>query len=153
MYCISAFYQPLQNRLLQIEWKWFQLFDREFFVVRPACRWLKYLTSVDCCFTKKQLSGKYYSFLPCWCLAAWTVEKETAKNSSKRKFQSIRATKFVPANLACVAGVRRGGKREKRAREARENCVTAGDPFLLPRLFYLLTMFLHFYGLPRRLAE
>ena len=48
--------------------------------------------------------------------------------------------------LACVAGVGRGRKEERRAREGRED-----RKFLLPPA--LILTFLPFYGLPRRLAS
>ena len=73
----------------------------QYFVVRPACRWLKCLRSIDCCFTwKSNRSWKYYiSFL----VDVSLLEKETAKISSQRKFQSIRAAKIccrIPKKIA-----------------------------------------------------
>ena len=54
--------------------------------------------------------------------------------------------------IACVAGVRRGGSGERRAREAREHRAREDPPLpKLPRSLILAPSLL-FYGLPRRLA-
>ena len=82
----------------------------------------------------------------------WVVGTPKAR-VLKRPFTRIRAQRLnfgVDTRIACVAGFRRGGKRKRRASEAREDRTREDHgTFSLPRSFWLSS--LPFYGLPRRL--